>query len=89
MGIETVLLGGLMAGTALMGMRSQKKPPPPPAPEVPATPAPTAREGGATVRVGGDGAAKQETTAPEYMAFTEKRSSGKTLGGLGRSGLGL
>ena len=88
MGIETVLLGGLMAGASLLGAR-QKKPPPPPPAATPATPAPTAREGGAIVRVGGDAATKLEETVPEYMAFTEKRSSGKTLGGLGRSGLGL
>jgi hypothetical protein len=88
-GIETILLGASLAfsaGSALMGM---KKPPGPPTPENPATPAPNARAGGAVVRVGGDGANEGTATAPEYSAFQEKRASGKSLGGLGRSGLGL
>ena len=72
-----------------MGMKGQKKPPPPPPVENPATPAPNARDGGAIVRVGGDGAAGTPNAVPEYSAFQEKRSSGKALGGLGRSGLGL
>ena len=85
-GWETLLLGAL-GGASLLG--KQKKPPTPPSPVVPATPAPTARAGGATVRVGGDTPAEEDAAVAEYMDFTEKRSSGKTLGGLGRSGLGL
>lgn len=90
MGIETILLGAslaLSAGTALMG--ASKKPPKPPPVENPATPAPNAREGGAIVRVGGDSKTDQAEAVPEYSAFQEKRLSGKALGGLGRSGLGL
>lgn len=91
MGIETILLGAMTAisaGGALLGSK-QKKPPPPPPVVNPATPAPTAREGGAIVRVGGDGAAETTEAVPEYSAFQEKRSAGRALGGLGRSGLGL
>lgn len=91
MGIETALLAAsvaISAGGALMGMK-QKKPPPPPPVENPATPAPNARAGGAIVRVGGDGEAEKTEAVPEYSAFQEKRVSGKALGGLGRSGLGL
>ena len=91
MGIETALMAAsvaISAGGALMGMK-QKKPAPPPPVVNPATPAPNAREGGATVRVGGDDPAEKTDAVPEYSAFQEKRVSGKALGGLGRSGLGL
>lgn len=91
MGIETALLAAsvaISAGGALMGMK-QKKPPAPPPAVNPATPAPNARAGGAVVRVGGDGQKETPEAVPEYSAFQEKRASGKALGGLGRSGLGL
>lgn len=91
MGIETALLAAsvaISAGGALMGMK-QKKPPAPPPVENPATPAPNARAGGAIVRVGGDDPVDKTEAVPEYSAFQEKRVSGKSLGGLGRSGLGL
>jgi hypothetical protein len=81
----------MMATTAFgaAGSLMQKKPPAPPKPETPATPAPTARAGEAVVRVGGDGASTTPDNAPEYNQFQETRASGKTLGGLGRGGLGL
>ena len=85
----TLALGALSIGSSLFGAASMKKPPAPPVPETPATPAPTARAGEAVVRVGGDTADTSADTAPEYNNFTETRASGKTLGGLGRGGLGL
>lgn len=83
----SILMMGLSAGSALLGATA-KAPKPPPVVN-PATPAPTAREGEAVVRVGGDTATTSEDVAPEYNSFKEKRSEGKTLGGLGRGGLGL
>ena len=90
MGIETVLMAAsvaISAGGALMGLKNKPKPPPPA--ENPATPAPNARDGGAVVRVGGDGKDETPEAVPEYSAFQERRVSGRALGGLGRSGLGL
>lgn len=90
MGIESILASvmmGVSAGAALLGR--PKKPPPPPPAVNPATPAPNARAGGATVRVGGDAPKEDTETTPEYQTFQEKRVSGKALGGLGRGGLGL
>ena len=86
-GWETLLLGALGGLGAMLG-RGKKAPAPPPV-QNPATPAPTAREGGAVVRAGTDANKEETEAAPEYTGFAEKRMSGKALGGLGRSGLGL
>lgn len=83
----SLLMMGLTAGSTLLGATS--KIPKPPKVENPAAPAPTARQGEAVVRVGGDVASTSEDVAPEYNSFKEKRIEGKTLGGLGRGGLGL
>jgi hypothetical protein len=65
------------------------KPPPPPPPVIPAAPASAARTPGAEVKIG-DGQTKNPNSAtPQYDGFTEKRITGKPLGGLGRGGLGL
>lgn len=86
-GWETLLLGALMGGASMLG--GGKKAPAPPPVQNPATPAPTARAGGAVVRAGTDAKKEETEAAPEYMDFAEKRVSGKALGGLGKSGLGL
>lgn len=83
----------MLAGTAItgvLGMSAMQKAPDPPAlPDPASDPAPT-HTSNATVRVGGDQlSTTTDTTAPEYVPFTEQRSSGKALGGLGRGGLGL
>ena len=83
----SLLMMGLSAGSTLLGATA--KTPKPPKVENPATPAPTAREGEAVVRVGGDVSTTSDDVAPEYTSFKEKRIEGKTLGGLGRGGLGL
>ena len=84
----TLGMAALSGAAALFGNGNDTPSPPPPV--IP--PAPTAmaaREAGAEVRVG-DGAAKSSTSpTPQYDGFTEKRVTGKPLGGLGRGGLGL
>lgn len=85
----TMALGAISIASSLFGAATMKKPPAPPPAVNPATPAPTARAGEAVVRVGGDGADTSAEAAPEYNNFKETRASGKTLGGLGRGGLGL
>lgn len=84
MGVETALMLALGAGGALLSSNAAK----PPKPQMPATPAPTSREPGAQVRVGNK-AEINDSTSPEYNPFQEKRSSGRSLGGLGRGGLSL
>lgn len=81
----------LTAATALFGGMSamSKSAPKPPPVANPATPAPTARAAGATVRVGTNEKKVEEGPDADYTGFVEKRASGRALGGLGRSGLGL
>ncbi len=65
-------------------------PPKPPKAEIPASPAPTARAPGATVRIGtGAEDKRSDTAAAERSTFVERRKAGTAVGGLGRSGLAL
>lgn len=43
----------------------------------------------AIVRIGNDGLTEQDDNSPDYVPFTEKRTTGMSLGGLGRGGLVL
>lgn len=86
MGVETALMLALGAGAGMLGASASASKPP--KVEMPATPAPTSREPGAQVRVGNK-AEIDDSTSPEYNLFQEKRTSGRSLGGLGRGGLGL
>jgi hypothetical protein len=84
----TLGLTALAGGAALFG-GSKDPPPPPPVINPPVPQNFTSRAADADVRVG-DGLDKTNTTAtPQYTGFTEKRVAGKSLGGLGRGGLGL
>lgn len=84
----TAILGGLGVASTLFGGKNDTPPPPPP-PVIPATPASAARTPGAEVKLG-DGASKNPNSAtPQYDGFTEKRVTGRPLGGLGKGGLGL
>ena len=74
-----------------MGAKSMKIPDPPPVqnPDPGGQASPGARAAGATVRVGGDKATDPDDPIKDFTGFTEKRTTGKALGGLGRGGLTL
>lgn len=84
----TLAMAALGGAASLFG--GGDKPPPPPPPVIPPARDPaTTREAGAEVKLG-DGALKPTSTStPQYEGFSEKRITGKPLGGLGRGGLGL
>lgn len=85
---STLIALAATVGSTLFGVASM---PDPPAPELPAAPAPTARNPGATVRVG-TGAEELENTDPGDTGgkpVVRQRASGSALGGLGRSSLAL
>lgn len=84
-----MLIGGVMG---LFSMFNQPSIPEPPKAETPAIAAPTSRTPGATVRLGAgeDDISNSLTNEPNQpMGFTERRSSGNSLGNLGKSGLAL
>lgn len=86
----TLGLTALAGGAALFGSgNSDNSTPAPPPPAIPAQPASTAQTPGAVVKVGDGAAATAASVAPAYSGFTEKRVTGKPLGGLGKGGLGL
>lgn len=77
-----------VSGAAMLFSGGDEAAPPPPPPAVAQAPA-KAREPDAEVRLG-DGTKKTKASAaPAFDGFTEKRVAGKSLGGLGRGGLGL
>lgn len=83
------LIGGAFG---LFSMFMQPKAPDPPAVETPAIAAPTSRTPGATVRLGDSSDDITNNLNPESQTptiFAEQRSSGNSLGNLGRSGLAL
>lgn len=80
----------LIMGLASVAAPLLSSPPKPPKAEIPASPAPNARAPGATVRVGTGAKDDRTPQGPvERSTFKEQRKSGKSIGGLGRSGLGL
>jgi hypothetical protein len=70
-------------------MGPKEKPAAPPPVQMPATPAPTSRKPEAEVRVGDGVDPTNPGATPDYNPFAPRRASGKSLGGLGRGGLGL
>lgn len=90
----TLGLAAVSATAMLMGNSNDSPPqqamPAPAAPvNVPAGGEVTARAPGADVRIGDGTKSAKASTTPQYDGFTEKRVTGKPLGGLGRGGLGL
>lgn len=82
----TLGLAALGGAASLFGGSDDAPAPPPPPPVIQPT---KAKEPDAEVRIG-DGAKKNAASVtPAYDGFSEKRTSGKPLGGLGRGGLGL
>jgi hypothetical protein len=84
----TILTLVATAGSTLLGAASMKAPP---APELPATPAPTGRAPGATVRIGtgADELKNEDPTESSATPQVKQRAAGTALGGLGRSSLAL
>ena len=86
----TMILGavGMIGGMMSMG----QKQPDPPAAETPAIAAPTGRNPGATVRLGNNADDITNNLSPDSTQpsiFQERRTSGNSLGNLGRSALAL
>lgn len=84
----TMAMLAMTAATSAATLMSTKSPSMP-AVENPATPAPTARDSAAQVKIGADDTNKDPNTPANYNGFTPTRVQAQTLGGLGRSGLGL
>lgn len=86
----TLIGGALGLFGSLMSM-GNKQPDPPPV-ETPAIAAPTGRTPGATVRLGNneeDITNNIDPATAQPSIFTEKRTSGNSLGNLGKSALAL
>jgi len=87
----TLLLGlGSVMGGAMSLMAPD--PPMPPEAQIPAAPEPTARNPGAIVRLGNNSDDITNTVDPaerQKPVFKEERSSGFSLGSLGKSGLAI
>ena len=85
-GIE-LLLGGLTAaGTVASTLMQPKAPAPPPLP-APVADTPIAPD--ATVKLGQEDGPTNNNGASGTGLITERRAQGRSLGGLGRSGLAL
>ena len=86
----TLGIAALSAGASLFGSKggSSSPPPPPAAPPVVNNLAAT-KDPGADVKIGDGLKPDAATSTPQFTGFTEKRTTGTPLGGLGRSGLGL
>jgi len=82
-------MAALGVGSALFGGGGNNAPPPPPPVIPPIRDPATTREAGAEVKIGDNAAKPGSMATPQYDGFTEKRVTGRPLGGLGRGGLGL
>lgn len=80
------VIGGL--GSAAAGATAAFAKPPEAA--IPAVPAPTLQDSGTDIRIGGDDTTSDgRGKGTTFIPTTLTRASGKSLGGLGRSGLAL
>lgn len=86
--ITALAATALGAAGSLFGGGGSDAPKPPP-PVIPPPPPDAARTPGADVKVGDGVDPTARTTTPQYGSFAEKRVFGKSLGGLGKGGLGL
>lgn len=82
----TAVLGALGGAASLFGGKDTPEPPPA---KAPALAPPDARDPGAKVLVGDGASSNSNSSTPRFDGFTNKRTTGKSLGGLGRGGLGL
>lgn len=85
------LIGGALGLFGTFMSMGNKQPDPPPV-ETPAIAAPTGRNPGATVRLGDsdeDITNNLNPNSAQPSIFAEKRTSGNSLGNLGKSGLAL
>lgn len=87
MGIETLLLGAL--GAASVASTLFASTPKVPQAQTPATAADSARDAGATVRVGVRDEDDDGTDPMAEKTFVEQRKTAQTINGLGRGGLAI
>lgn len=87
-GLDPLTLLGLIGGIGSAASGLMAATASPPDAELPATPAPILDSTGATVRINMDDT-DQRGSSSQFIPTELKRSAGKSLGGLGRSGLAL
>lgn len=87
-GLDPLTLLGLIGGIGSAAAGLMANPATPPEAQLPAVPAPILDNTGADVRINMDDT-DQRGSSSQFIPTELKRSSGKSLGGLGRSGLAL
>lgn len=89
-GLDPLTLLGVIGGLGSAAAGATAAFAKPPEPVIPAAPAPTLQDSGTDIRIGDQTTDQRAAGAgTKFIPTTLTRASGKSLGGLGRSGLAL